>query len=95
MSDRKLPKSLHTVTVLVNLSRFLMVREPSPKVAIREALQILNLTDLPDVYGLADAALAQLTKNQPAVKQPHKGIDAPYMGPHSVYNLNYRGSDFS
>ena len=77
MSDRKLPKSLHTVTVLVNLSRFLMVREPSAKVAIKEALQILELSDLPDVYKLADAALAQLSK-------PSKA----WIPEKSIYDLN-------
>lgn len=64
MSRPALAKSLHTHSVLVNLALHLYrARTPAlvtPKTAAREcvadALRILQLSELPDVYGLTERA---------------------------------------
>ena len=62
--DKPLAKSLHTVTVLVNVAR---VMRNSDKIGgqswaayVYEALVALNLQDKPDSYGLANQAIKQL-----------------------------------
>lgn len=59
---RQLPKSLHTITVIENLTRFLMIAQGlDAKCAMRVTLEALKLSTLPDGYGLAAAALAKIT----------------------------------
>jgi hypothetical protein len=67
-----IPKSLHTVTVLVNVARE-HVRNAglsytsAPlcyQVAVRHALKVLGYADTPDAYGLAARAVAILEKEQ-------------------------------
>lgn len=67
---RKLPKSLHTVTVLVRVAEMEKSEADchgegpiSHETAIRCALITLGLDELDDVYGLAASALKQLEKN--------------------------------
>lgn len=57
---KPLAKSLHTVSVLVNLARHLMVAGLDADKAMTQALVILDLQDKPDVYGLVAAARKQL-----------------------------------
>ena len=62
-----LPKSLHTVTVLVNVARECMAHReysdrPGDHDAVADALAILGYTGAPDAYGLADKARAVLSK---------------------------------
>lgn len=59
---RPLAKSLHTVSVLVNLSRYFMLEGETAEQALATALLILDLNDLPDVHGLKAQALKQLAK---------------------------------
>jgi hypothetical protein len=65
-----LAKSLHTVTVLVNVARHHMavVRHMypdgacPPSAAVQTALILLGYSDASDPYGLAARAVAQLSK---------------------------------
>jgi hypothetical protein len=60
---KTLPKSLHTVTVLVNVARHYQANIGGDDVfAVNQALRILGYTDSPDDYGLANAALKQLAR---------------------------------
>ena len=64
--SKPLAKSLHTVSVLVNLARFIQY-QPWAKPwnaaqCINHACAILELEGKPDVYGLKAAALKQLNK---------------------------------
>jgi len=97
MKDRKLPKSLHTVTVLTAIAAADVINlGAEPAKAVRAAVELLGLENLPDEYGLIEAAIKQVSKCKPQVfKVTHKGIDAPYIGPAAIRNLSYRGSDFS
>lgn len=66
MTDhRKLPKSIHTITALVNLSRFIMATgtpNPTTEEALDRAIQILKLDQLHDGHDVRAAALKQLLK---------------------------------
>ena len=60
---KPLPKSLHTVTVLVRAATMYMdtigdYRRPSA--ALDQAMHYLGLDEKPDTYGLKEAALKQL-----------------------------------
>jgi hypothetical protein len=57
-----LAKSLHTISVLVNLATFLMESQNIARAdhAVTRALDVLGLKDKPDVYGLAEIAIAQI-----------------------------------
>lgn len=64
---KPLAKSLHTITVLVNVARIMRNNDrtgtaQSWTAYVYEALVALGLDDKPDVYGLADAAIKQLEK---------------------------------
>ena len=66
---KPLAKSLHTVTVLVNVARHLeatatSVAYPNNGWADRvaQAARLLGLEDKPDTYGLADQAIKQLER---------------------------------
>lgn len=60
---RQLPKSLHTISVLVNLTRHLMTSTGmNGDEAITEAIFILKLNEMPDNYGLVAKALLRITK---------------------------------
>jgi len=66
---RQLPKSLHTISVLVNLTRHLMGGPAAydAETAMKQALRILKLDEMPDNYNLAEKALLQInrTENKP------------------------------
>ena len=64
--SKPLAKSLHTVTVLVRVARLLLKRELtySNVEAVYGALEVLGLSDMPDTYGLVDAAIKQLNKGK-------------------------------
>ena len=58
-----LPKSLHTVTVLVNVARAIAAlngRGREPAEYVDTALSVLGYAGTPDAYGLADKARAIL-----------------------------------
>lgn len=58
---KPLAKSLHTITVLVRVSRYLIATEYyTVPTALSEATKLLGLDTSPDVYGLVAAALKQL-----------------------------------
>lgn len=62
-----LPKSLHTVTVLVNVARYVLKHGPcaamkSRAEAVEDALEILGYSRSADTYALAAAAIKQLGK---------------------------------
>lgn len=62
--DKPLAKSLHTVTVLVNVARVMRnadkIGGQSWAAYVYDALVALNLQDKPDSYGLANQAIKQL-----------------------------------
>lgn len=61
MQDKPIPKSLHTVTVLVNMARLYMeARGHGPEVSVNTALDRLHLLHRPDPHNLRAAALKQL-----------------------------------
>lgn len=68
---RLLPKSLHTITVLENVTRFLMVAQgfDAPS-AMKVALEVLQLDKLPDGYGLAASALLKINNEKPVKPAP-------------------------
>jgi hypothetical protein len=61
-----IPKSLHTVTVLVQLSRHLYVKRHDDTITIQhclfKALEILGYIGTSDEHGLTLAALKKLNK---------------------------------
>ena len=62
---KPLPKSLHTVTVLKRLAQHVIDSHRShPPIsvvaAVDRATAILGLWDVPDTYGLRDAAIQQM-----------------------------------
>jgi hypothetical protein len=60
---KTLPKSLHTVTAWVNLSRYLMrVIGDSPETAALRAQEILGLQFMADTHELHAAVIKQLSK---------------------------------
>ncbi len=60
---KTLPKSLHTVTAWVNLSRYFMrVIGDEPQTAALRAQEILGLEFMSDTYALREAVIKQLTK---------------------------------
>jgi len=60
---KTLPKSLHTVTAWVNLSRYLMrVIGDSPETAALRAQEILGLQFMADNHELHAAVIKQLLK---------------------------------
>jgi hypothetical protein len=60
---KTLPKSLHTVTAWVNLSRYLMrVIGDSPETAALRAQEILGLQFMADTHELKAAVIKQLLK---------------------------------
>ncbi len=60
---RNLPKSLHTVSVLVNVAQFFIYSDCTlPDDAVQRALVVLRLDGMPDAYELRAAALRQLVK---------------------------------
>lgn len=62
---KTLAKSLHTVSVIVNVARHEMntnPRQPDADWAVRIALNVLGYADAADPYGLAATALKQLEK---------------------------------
>ena len=67
--DKKLAKSLHTVTVLVRVARLHLLTESisgnrhlNHAMAVDRAIQTLGLADMIDVDGLAGQAIKQLNK---------------------------------
>ena len=60
--NKPLPKSLHTVTVLVRMARLIEQYEPNIpwSEAVATVLIEMGLNDKPDTYGLKQAALKQL-----------------------------------
>jgi hypothetical protein len=60
---KTLPKSLHTVTAWVNLSRYFMrVIGDEPQTAALRAQEILGLEFMADTYELKAAVIKQLSK---------------------------------
>ena len=63
---RDLPKSLHTITAIINVAAHLRETSPFPGVGIQEAvngaLSILGYTNSPDPHGLAAKAVALMSK---------------------------------
>lgn len=62
---KPIPKSLHTVTVLVNVAAHIRKDHPhtiSVHNAVREAAEVLGLNSQPDQYGLIESAIKQLSK---------------------------------
>ena len=60
---KPIPKSLHTVTAWVNLSRYFMrVVGDSPQTAALRAQEILGLEFMTDSYELRAAVIKQLLK---------------------------------
>jgi len=60
---KTLPKSLHTVTAWVNLSRYLMrIIGDSPETAALRAQEILGLQFMADTHELHAAVIKQLLK---------------------------------
>jgi hypothetical protein len=59
-----IPKSLHTVTVLVQLTRHLQSMQPGCPIeaCLFKALDILGYIDAPDVHSLVAQALKKLRK---------------------------------
>lgn len=59
-SGRDIAKSLHTVTVVYQVTRALRSQHSSLEAALGAALGVLELSGRPDPYGLAARALALL-----------------------------------
>lgn len=60
--NTSIPKSLHTITSLVNVARFLMQERAGlvPSAAVLRAAEILGYGNAADPYGLRDKAVAKL-----------------------------------
>lgn len=63
-SEKPIAKSLHTISVIVQVSRFIRDNDLSltREQALEDAIVALELNGKPDVYGLKSAALKQLYK---------------------------------
>ena len=63
MISKPIPKSLHTVTVLVATAQVFidLAQYPIP-VAVEMAVAVLGYTDTPDVYNLVQQATTKLVK---------------------------------
>lgn len=62
---QQLAKSLHTVSVLVNVTKYLMELRGIPaEPALGDAVELLKLSDKDDVYNLKATALRQLNKGE-------------------------------
>lgn len=62
---QQLAKSLHTVSVLVNVTKYLMELRGIPaEPALVDAVELLKLSDKDDVYNLKATALRQLNKGE-------------------------------
>lgn len=59
-----LPKSLHTVTVLVAVATELRTDDMTARAAIERALAVLGYNNASDTYGLAAKAVRQLERAQ-------------------------------
>jgi hypothetical protein len=59
-NSKPVPKSLHTVTAIVNVAKFHMGVGMLPVVALDVAMTILGLSGRDDPHGLAEQALKQL-----------------------------------
>lgn len=59
-----IPKSLHTVTVIVAIARELAALGSRPQHGdhVADAVAVLGYVDAPDAYGLADKARKALAK---------------------------------
>lgn len=69
--SKPLAKSLHTVTVLVRVARLHLSHRrlmdsaaAANAYAVAQALETLGLGDMPDTYGLVEAAIKQLNKGK-------------------------------
>lgn len=60
-NPKPIAKSLHTVTVIVQVARGFIETGSTPGGAVEAAKDVLGLAGRPDPYGLAAAALKQLT----------------------------------
>ncbi len=56
---KPLAKSLHTVSVIVRVARYLL-DDAGVEQAVANAIDVLGYHDAPDPYGLAAAALKQM-----------------------------------
>lgn len=86
MPDRILPKSLHTISVLVNLAghiRASRVVSTSDAEDVAYALRILGLADLPDAHGLALKAVHQIGEARRKVREANDKVMADYRRAHS------------
>jgi len=59
---KTLAKSLHTITVLVNVAKHVRPQALSNAAAVALACNILGLAGMVDTYDLCNKALAQLEK---------------------------------
>jgi hypothetical protein len=62
MTTDTIPKSLHTVTVLARVAKFMRDFEPSDECAMSAALALLGYHGAKDTHGLAAAASKALGK---------------------------------
>lgn len=62
MTTKTMPKSLHTVTVLVRIASYIRQVQPgeSVKDCVRGAAIVLGYIDAPDAYGLQASAIKQM-----------------------------------
>lgn len=61
--SKPLPKSIHTVSAIVNVARLIMANTTATQAAaVRDALEALGYSPENDPYGLAATALRQLEK---------------------------------
>ena len=61
--NKPIPKSLHTVTVLVAIARnHMQIHGTSATTAVMCATVMLDLYDSPDTYGLCEQAVRKLSK---------------------------------
>lgn len=66
MANNIVPKSLHTVRVLVEVARLYMQHdtELSADTAVTQALIVLGYGNTPDIYELGNKAVQQLNKGK-------------------------------
>lgn len=60
-TEKPIAKSLHTVTVLVQVARLQTANGVNPEVALNNAMDTLGLTGREDPWGTRAAALKQLS----------------------------------
>lgn len=65
MSDKPIPKSLHTVTVFVAMSQLYIDMGYSVAGAVERTVAALGYADSPDVYNLITQATNKLVKLNP------------------------------